>query len=117
MPGLLGSPATSGHASDPGVAGIHRRHIVRRTRLAERRLVAEEIADALTPEPELLPLAEALDIPLGFEWDITPEGTFRVEIGDGVVEAWFDPTPPEPDCYCRRCFLHNDPGGCIYLDD
>lgn len=23
------------------------------------------------------------------------------------------PEPEQPDCYCRRCYLHNDPGGCV----
>lgn len=24
---------------------------------------------------------------------------------------------PEVKCYCRRCFLHDDPGGCLRFND
>lgn len=24
-----------------------------------------------------------------------------------------EPEPERPDCYCRRCYLHDDPGGCL----
>ena len=34
----------------------------------------------------------------------------------GGVIVFDEVTPPLPEqriCYCRRCFLHDDPGGCV----
>lgn len=31
-------------------------------------------------------------------------------------EPYIAPPEPQPDpeCHCRRCFLHDDPGGCLF---
>ena len=34
-------------------------------------------------------------------------------------EGWDQPTREVPEwdgCYCRRCFLHDDPGGCLRME-
>ena len=33
--------------------------------------------------------------------------------GNHVVTEPEQPEPEQPESYCGRCYMHNDPGGCV----
>lgn len=86
--------------------------LTKSARIIERRLVAAEIAEAIDAAVDV---AEAF-IPLAYDSVVEAEvaAYWEEREAEDLEELLFSTMP---ECFCRRCFLHNDPGGCERFED